>query len=566
MRDYVRAHLLWTRKDVLRLPLAADQFKDAVLENFLPGAEKPRARAEVLRLTSDILNADWRHPVLQHFCLSEQCCSDREACVAKLEKSLVRVARMLKPPMVCKGNWSAWPAHLQMFGLLSHLHCILRSVLQKTLGHVRDNVDAGADVGEDANVLEGGGLQAAEDVLAAKRREKAHSLQVASDCVASAGWEGNLFLFRTALAPQIALMSTLLQSDSREFELQQLDNLRDQGSREYNVVRLATGADTLPMLQQTMQTVQCEQKWRHLPCTESHQSQVLQSCMRPAAFIWRLLHLRCTNLPTALFALVKDPTPARAAALLETPLCRRDAFSRKFLNEHNTVERLTSANCIQLLTAAAFLIRGTTFSTERAHSKNSRRARMRVQTHAMQAYTLALPHAAGATPRWLHPQYVSDLKRVAAKRGRPSKRTLEQAGDGGAADNDGPRRRSGGGGAWRAFLKHRLAGRQLPKSVDGMEALVNEYRNLGEHDRRMFKHIGTAGAQDKGHRHKQILSHVALHLSCVFLSFHLCLRETLCAFWLPVVQKLSGGFSGMPHLLFQTAPFPQQEETTVSLC
>ena len=76
------------------------------------------------------------------------------------------------------------------------------------------------------------------------------------------------------------------------------------------------------------------------------------------------------------------------------PLVSWEPFSARFLATYNTVQLLQSEECKQALLAAAAVIRGSTFSTERVHSQNSRKAAHRVQTAQMDVATLALHHAA----------------------------------------------------------------------------------------------------------------------------------------------------------------------------
>ena len=97
--------------------------------------------------------------------------------------------------------------------------------------------------------------------------------------------------------------------------------------------------------------------------------------------------------------------------------------------------------------------RGTTFSTERIHSKNRRRAFGRVQTTSMDAATLSLHLSGIANPKWWH---LPEAEKVTRRQGRPAKREAADQSCGGQY-----KKRRGGGGPWRAFLHVKAAGKQL---------------------------------------------------------------------------------------------------------
>ena len=337
---------------------------------------KRRLRALTLHMANSLLNADWRASQLQHHCVG--CCQSREHCIQKVSKCLARVARGLRVSMLCKNNWSDWPNHMMWFGVLGHCHGLLRAVLLKTLSPWTQILEREVAEDEHEGVNHG---NLGDDVMVAKRRERAKSMSAGLEFLRIGDWEQQLYMLRVALAPQVKLMAKTLKADSREAELQDIHTCLEQGNRDFNVVRLCQGDHTKPMLRDCHQQLHSGDLWSEFPCTEQHQSNILRACSRSAAFVWRLLVLRMSMMPFALFGLLRHRTEQMATQLLSTPLCQRDAWSRKFLEEYNTPRLLLSERCHQLLAAAAFFLRTSTFFVERCHSQNSRLARRRVQTH-----------------------------------------------------------------------------------------------------------------------------------------------------------------------------------------
>ena len=163
LHQHVVKNLQWTPKDVVKLTLGATQYKDAILEHFAPPVKKRRLRALTFHVASSLLNADWRSSQLQHFCVG--CCQSKEECITKVSKSLVQLARGLRVSMLCKNNWSDWPKHMMWFGLLSHLHGLLRPVLLQTLSPFRSVLDR--ELAEHEGVDQGN-VQEGDDIMAAQ--------------------------------------------------------------------------------------------------------------------------------------------------------------------------------------------------------------------------------------------------------------------------------------------------------------------------------------------------------------------------------------------------------------
>ena len=134
---------------------------------------------------------------------------------------------------------------------------------------------------------------------------------------------------------------------------------------------------------------------------------------------------------------------ANAMAFLSTPRCGLDAFSQVFQEEFGTVVALASERCQQILHMLLRELELSTYSTERLHSSNSRRARARYATHSLTVPQMAVAQSEGI-PQCCRPfaklQASTD---VSASKGQKRKRL-----EAGATD----RKKRGGGGAWRAWL------------------------------------------------------------------------------------------------------------------
>ena len=101
-----------------------------------------------------------------------------------------------------------------------------------------------------------------------------------------------------------------------------------------------------------------------------------------------------------------------AQEILDTPQCQRDRFAAKLLQVYNSIKLLQGEKCRQaLVAAAAALLRCTTLSTERAHSRNSRRAAQRVQTAQLDVASMALHRASQAGFRWWKPKNAQNRKK-----------------------------------------------------------------------------------------------------------------------------------------------------------
>ena len=486
LRSHIEKNFVFKRllpNEELQLPRSAVYYKNLIFDLYAPSPDEPRRRALATYVKDTLLTGDWRMPVFEHHCRGHDCCHGADDSKAKVVSCVVKMAKSLRATMLEKGNWSGWPCHLRLFGLLGGLHQSLQAVLKDTFGAP----DAAAQQ-LDNEAGDGGELEGEAAEMEQVRREKARSFR-AAQTFADSEWFASLLVFSASLRPQNRLMARTLFSDSAEAEMSELKKQLSDGARSFNVVQLHGGEHTLQMLRNTLINVESMDLWDSLPSTELLRTQILQGSMRAAAFVWRTVVLRATGFPARIFQLLQDPSQASASAMLDTRRCQ---FSHVILTAFATPEELISETCLNLLACVASALRTTTYATERAHSRNSRLQKLRVQTKPIDLHTLAISHSGRAGPRWLLENARANLVSKRGKgRGRPKKKRQAEA----PLDGERARvrvKRTGGGGPWRAFVHTRCQGQQLTR--ERLLALKTEYAQLTLREQAFFNELGQQGS------------------------------------------------------------------------
>ena len=266
------------------------------------------------------------------------------------------------------------------------------------------------------------------------------------------------------------------------------------------MVELYLQTDILTCLQQIAINLLDAEHWFRDEQTEADLSKLFSVAMRPAAVIHQLLCVRCAGFPFRLFGLLLPElrNPDFAQSLLSAPACMLDDMSRQLLQQYDSSDSLCSSMDLhQTLAALALSIQSTTFSTERLHSGNARRARGRTHTNLPPIEAVALAHAAHTGPSFLKPPPPPQSKpKGQGKRGRPP--TGQPAGSEGQPKkrrrraSDGARR--GGGGAWRAYVHHQV--HHLKQSAD-FSRLAREYHALSQEDLAWYRNLGRQGSASR---------------------------------------------------------------------
>eukprot|EP00971_Amphidinium_carterae_P277381 5504964-Amphidinium_carterae.8 len=248
--------------------------------------------------------------------------------------------------------------------------------------------------------------------------------------------------------------------------------------------------------------------------TEKQRTKLFATALRSPATVHHLLSVRLAGYPFRVFALLDDDfrTLASAKSMLETPQCLLDPLTKHLFEQYSTPEALCSNDdFLQTLSAIAFLLIGTTFSTERTHSSNSRRAKAAAQTNVKPVEALALAHVAKTRPLWLQTKPEEEF--LPRKIGRPRKQSGQLHAVENAQDNNNalagnigethevlhPKQRRGGGGAWRAYIHHQV--HVLNQRAD-FKALAEEYRSLSPEELQWYRAMGCQGTAHRISSHK----------------------------------------------------------------
>eukprot|EP00971_Amphidinium_carterae_P352314 6492542-Amphidinium_carterae.1 len=455
--------------------MASKEHKETVLKYFMPTLRTPRKRA-LVQLAAKFFNSNWKMGnVVHHVCHGPPCCSSKHESACKATIILMKLIGGLKPKMFSKSNWLDWVASTRFYGILAGMHGVLQALFGHAFGGASledadtyatlmdvSALDTGFDMLQQENLA---GLMSAQttgedDKMQLERIANAYSVRVAVAWMQTGiNVYLDVFCLRVSLEPQQNLMALLLHQLSYEWEEEQVGRLVLEGHRKYRFTELH------------------DEAWR---------THIFKLAWRPAAVIFQLIMVRCMQLPYALFKLL-DPNTDKtevAAALLNTPLCKRDGFSKRHMRSFNTVAKLTSAESIAILTAIAKKGQASIYTTERLHSGNLRWKKARSSTHQPDVAHLALGHMAHAYPKWsgIRPAGKNESQRKSSAIAGPT-----------AAEATGElqKKRRGGGGAWRAYVQHQTQGVHI--ATEDFVRLRSGYRQLTAEQREWYKEYGKAG-------------------------------------------------------------------------
>ena len=471
----------------------AQAFKTHIMTLFAPPASQPRRRATILKITSLLLNGDWRSPTIEHIC-RPGCCVDEQDTLDKLLYSLPRLATSCNNGVFSRSNWAEWMEYWRFFGLLQGLHGLLSKAfvlafsgkMLAPAGHLEEpSLDLLQVAVQEAN-LQHANIDI-EDKADQMRQANAKSMKVALRFMSSS-WYDRFLTMRTCLEPQVCMMAKLLKSSSAETELARHMSFEVVGVGAWTIFQTLNSGWTEQVFQDCHAALTTKTLYDTQAETEMAHTDTLIYAARPGAVIFQLVHCILQNFPFQLFSLIVDRSPAKATELLNTTKCRLDVFSKKFLAHFSSPEQLLGDDAYQILCACASKMKLSTSSTERLHSVNARAARGRVETHSIDISHLALQHMAYAGPSFIRrDKVVSQVKRAKGKgRGRPKKKSAS-----GSAESASKRRR-GGGGAWRAFVSAKSAGQRL--DADSMRKLAEDFRALAPDERLLWQEHGSSGA------------------------------------------------------------------------
>ena len=505
----------------------AVSFRSAMVTHFGPPTSQPRRRA-IWNLAEQFFGGDWRDPTrLVHTCSGKLCCSSPAESKRKATTIFLKLLSTFNPRMFNRGNWASWSSSLSFFGLAA-IHSIIPDAFQKAFrrpdkqhsdehASLDDGVIDAPHMATESSDLRPAAMhleneqnlyveqsgEAPPDAVAVERARYAHSLKVALEFLDRSCY-GKVYMLLVTLHAQRQLMASMLHSVSLAWEREQLARAVRNGERQFRLAALAEGEDLRLFFQRLWETWDSGVLWQSFSHTESWRSRLLQLTMRVGAVVHQLIQVRCKAFPVRLFLLLHPQFANNdfAKTLLRTKSCLLDGFTKALFQRFNTPAKLLSPECTVLLVAIARRAQANTFSVERLHSKNLRAAVARM-THKPDVEHLSLLHSAFAAPRWLPSRPEKSGEKKMASSGKRKRRKLEDDDAGAQApvetqgrEHDAqPRkvRRTGGGGAWRAFVHTRSGKQKLTR--ESATALSIAYASLTPEEKMRYKQLGAAGCQ-----------------------------------------------------------------------
>eukprot|EP00971_Amphidinium_carterae_P351788 6492280-Amphidinium_carterae.8 len=482
----------------------SQRYKAHILNLCSPQTSHPRKHV-LTQMLVEFLNADWRGPPV-HLC-HDGCCLNAQESKEKLKVLLRRFLTSLRPRIFSDDNWTEWGDELVIYTLGAAIHKLLPTVIIRLYGQLQGGEvgQAGATAeaaaaasapaattmfhtafGEDeVNLDRHGAAAEAREAAAAEREQMARSRRRAL-AFFSSNYLPLLFIMLVSLRPQLQVMHHALHQVSYAWEAEQHQRYAEHGLRCFRMLEWHKGIEQQKYINQAVTNAKDPLLWNNICETEEWRTIIMQTLMRPIATVWALLYIRTRGFPYSVFSLLKHTSEAEklatARTLLATPRCMRDSFGKSFLETFNTEQLLLSECARQVLTAIATITATTTFSTERLHSRNSRRARHRVHTHVADLRTIALAHMGFAGPSWAAPGW-KKIQNQKRERKRVQHAQAPQ------------KARRGGGGAFRAFQHHHLQGRRW--TGDDMKQVATAYRQLTPRKRAHWEEIGRAGGTER---------------------------------------------------------------------
>ena len=229
--------------------------------------------------------------------------------------------------------------------------------------------------------------------------------------------------------------------------------------------------------------------WAHLPPTEAQASMLFKVFLRIQSCIYDFLAARYRCWPLRLCDLLLWPQKDSAdhdlalAEFLSAPSCLLDEMSQHIRDTFPSPRLLSSQACQVQIHVLMLQISGSTYDTERLHSRSGRSQKSRYMTHTLATEDMAVAHTAAGGPQTASIFLQAD-QRHSGKRSKAM---------GGAAGAAKPAPRRGGGGPCRAFL-HSLAIQQCEQSGRfSMAKAQAAYRELSAEQKARFAEMGRAG-------------------------------------------------------------------------
>eukprot|EP00971_Amphidinium_carterae_P059182 1169999-Amphidinium_carterae.2 len=499
-------------------PQASKKMRERLLEMCLPPPTAPKRRVHAQR-TLALLNGNWlRKSVLEHYC-KPGCCRDIQETRTKLVNNLPKALLSQKATMLNRSNWTEWHTQMNLFGLLSGPHCFGQELLARIL----TQGPAAADIPlEDVEPIVGNTHAEAataantllhteeelppQDLYQLERKENARSARIAAEWLSGNMLE-DLYILRSALVPEVHLMSALLQATSVEVEVNKIIQREGAQEDDLRVLQLQEGGVLHMMTRACRLQLSDSQPWAWLLGTEGRHSKVFKTASRSPAVVYHHCIFRHELFPWHLFKILDPKVDKRE--IVQTKRCLLDPFSKKFLDDFCIDGELTQHG-VHVLQVMADMLVLNTFSTERVHSSTSQRLKHRHHARRMSLPDVAVMHMGLAAPPWIRQWLAKSAsdeqnKKIGLpnrKRGpKPkegSRRKCKRESDRAACPPStapAAKRPRGGGGAWRAFQHVHMAGKRL--DAESIKDLCAKYHQLSESEREYYVELGKKGSLQK---------------------------------------------------------------------
>ena len=371
-----------------QLSQAAQTFRFNCMQTYAPRSVKGRVLLTLLART--LLNSDWRSQTLTHHC--EGCCESRAGTLAKLHFALDALLTAARPQLVSKANWRQWWKSFCFVGIFGNIHGILHRIIAVQLGadgqelvddgienaHQAVGIDPaqGEDMALGAGVGDMRGLAAqAPDMVDGPdlQRMLGQRRQHARNFLADPLVFDRCYCLVQSLVPEIRLMESLLNSEGKMWEQEQMaKQLRGQ-LRDYKIHLCCDGGPVRSIFHAMMQgcgsRLDNRDLWSHLTPSQLLANEMAMSLLRSCSIIYQTCHLAFQNFPFKLLQLVSPVPQVSVAAreeLASIDRCRLDPFTVSFLEafpDPRTEEALAT------LRGMVCLLDGSTASTEQQESQ-----------------------------------------------------------------------------------------------------------------------------------------------------------------------------------------------------
>ena len=232
LAEHISRSLVVEHGSFLPLSQEAVHYRRQVLAAFAPAGK--RAAKTVSRLL-EMLSSDWRSKNPTHRC-GPGCCKNIKESAEKVNKALQDLMKVASPRIRwAQNNWLEWPRAWSFGGMFLGCHSLLQAVLPKVLGPGVVHEGQMADL----------------DEMERWRLEMSRHRRSCLNLLCRPHLLDELHILRMALQPEHEMMQATLSEAGSKWQVQQMMQMHDTGTREYSLVNMHLGKHSGPMLQQS---------------------------------------------------------------------------------------------------------------------------------------------------------------------------------------------------------------------------------------------------------------------------------------------------------------------------